>query len=108
MTDYVNRESITFAIDVTDWYHINDNGKLARGANSKENIALYKADDVYRAIERVKSEDVIPIEFIQKRIDHLHELAEYEFEENGGYVGRSLMAEHELEKLIVDWKKENG
>lgn len=50
--------------------------------------------------------DAIPIEFVQERIDHLHELAEYEFKYNGGYIGATHIAWHELEKILIEWKEE--
>lgn len=50
--------------------------------------------------------DAIPIEFIQKRINHLHDLAEYDFEANGGYIGEAHLAEYELENLLTDWRTE--
>lgn len=40
-------------IELTDWYHINKNGELAHGANSKEEGTepLYKAEDILKICE---------------------------------------------------------
>ena len=50
--------------------------------------------------------DAVPVSYIQQRIDRLRLLAEYEFEANGGYMGRSYVAKFELEELIKYWKVE--
>lgn len=57
-------------------------------------------------IDEAPTVEAVPVQFIQQRIDHLHELAEYEFEYNGGYVGATHIAWHELEKILIDWKEE--
>lgn len=102
----VNKDDIVDAIENTDWYHVNSDGKLISGANSDEDVALYKETDVYKAIESVEPIDAIPIEFIKKRIDNLHNLSEYEFEANGGYCGKASTSEYELRNLLKDWEKE--
>ena len=104
----VNKEDAVEAIENTDWYHINKDGELVSGANSQDHIPLYKADDVYKAIDSVEPIDAIPIEFIKKRIDILHNLSEYEFEVNGGYCGQASTSEYELRNLLKDWEKEQG
>lgn len=58
------------------------------------------------AVMSAPTVDAVPVSYIQKRIDRLRLLAEYEFEANGGYIGRSYMAKFELEELIEYWKKE--
>jgi hypothetical protein len=61
---------------------------------------------VCESIDEQLPVDAVPVSFIQQRIDHLHELAEYEFEYNGGYVGATHIAWHELEKILIEWKEE--
>lgn len=52
--DYISREQAIDAIDEVDWYQVNPIGKLVHGAASDE-TALYKAKDIYRAIESLPS-----------------------------------------------------
>ena len=59
MTDYISREAAIEAIENTDWYHINHSGELVHGANSNDDTPLYKADDVYKAIDAVPAADVV-------------------------------------------------
>lgn len=54
MSDLIKREDAIEAIEGTDWYHINRNGDLVSGARS-DGTALYKAADVYKALEEVPS-----------------------------------------------------
>ena len=100
----VDLDEVIDAIENTDWYHL-FNGKLSEGAEGEES-ALYRAEDVYKAIKGVQHAEAIPIEFIQKRISILHEMAEYDFEETDGYIRESSVAEEELENLLTDWQTE--
>lgn len=59
MTDYISREAAIEAIENTDWYHINHSGELVHGANGNDDTPLYKADDVYKAIDAVPAADVV-------------------------------------------------
>lgn len=52
---YISRQAAIEAIENVEWYHINQNGELVSGANSQEHEPLYKAADVYAAIEEVPS-----------------------------------------------------
>ena len=54
MNDLISRQAAIDAIEITDWYHQNDNGDMVSGA-SNEHQAWYKADDVYSALESVPS-----------------------------------------------------
>ena len=56
---YISREAAIGAIENTDWYHINHSGELVHGANSNDDTPLYKADDVYKAIDAVPAADVV-------------------------------------------------
>ena len=51
--DYVRRKEVIDAIEYINWYHV-ANGKLIEGANSKSDVPVYKAEDVYKAIDRVE------------------------------------------------------
>ena len=59
--DYISREAAIEAIENTDWYHINHSGELVHGANSNDDTPLYKADDVYKAIDAVPAADVVEV-----------------------------------------------
>ena len=48
---------LTDIIEGTDWYHINKDGELVQGANSATDVPLYKADDIYRALESAPNVD---------------------------------------------------
>ena len=97
----IDLEEVINAIYSTDWYHL-FNGELSEGAEDEEH-ALYKAEDVYKAIEGVPVVDAIPISFIQKRISYLQEIADYEFEASGGYTGEASTQLIELRRLILGW-----
>ena len=48
-------------IENTDWYHINPQGKLVAGANSQENIPLYKVSDIHRALANAPTVDAVEV-----------------------------------------------
>lgn len=84
----VDLDEVTNAIDYTDWYHL-FKGKLSKGAEDEEH-ALYKAEDVYKAINGVPVVDAIPIEYI----------------ENLAMIANTEIAESALRELIYRWKAE--
>lgn len=47
----IDADVLTEIIEDTDWYHVGKCG-LARGANSKNDIPLYKAEDIHKAIDK--------------------------------------------------------
>jgi len=53
-TDTISRQAVVEAIENTDWYHLRD-GVMVYGANSKEDQAWYKAEDVYKVLEELPS-----------------------------------------------------
>ena len=76
-----------------------DREKLLKTIPSEEMVARM-------AVMSAPTVDAVPVSYIQDRIDQLHKLAEYEFEYNGGYVGATHIAWHELEKILIEWKEE--
>ena len=54
--DLISSQAAIDTIDEVDWYHQNKNGVMVHGANSEEDQAWYKAQDIYDALERVPSE----------------------------------------------------
>ena len=55
MDDMISRQATIDAMETVYWYHINKNGQLASGANSKEYEPLYKAEDVYKILNDMPS-----------------------------------------------------
>ena len=55
MKNLIDKQTVIDAVELLDWYHINDRGEMVHGANSAEHQAWYKAEDVYAAIEGVPS-----------------------------------------------------
>lgn len=53
MEDLISRKATIEAIEKTDWYHINKDGVLVRGANSAEDLPLFIAEDVFEALRVV-------------------------------------------------------
>ena len=53
--DLISRQDAIEAMEDVDWYHINSNGQLVHGANSKEDEPLYKAEDVYKVLNDMPS-----------------------------------------------------
>ena len=47
--DLISREDLNKTIDGITWYHINSHGELVEGAFDDD--ALYKAEDIYKAID---------------------------------------------------------
>ena len=52
--DAVSRQAVIDAIDNIDWYHISNKGELVQGAN-KQTMPLYKAADIFYAIDALPS-----------------------------------------------------
>ena len=63
---------------------------------------------IHQIIDDAPTIDAIPIEFIQKRIDQLKEMNGRIFIANGGYTSPSDYEQWELERLIRDWREQNG
>lgn len=55
MDSLISRQAAIDAIESTDWYHQNSNGEIVHGANSREEQAWYKADEVHAVIENLPS-----------------------------------------------------
>lgn len=84
MKDLVSRQAVIEAIEKTDWYHINKNGELVQGATS-DMEALYKADDIYRAMAELGTEGAwIPSSVLMPPLDE--EVFAYLFEDSAYIV----------------------
>ena len=87
--DLIRREDAIDAIERTGWYHINARGELVHGANSQEDVPLYKAEDIYKAIDGVPTAGKIGE--INVDVQRLAEIAskhnvknDFEVKEDGG------------------------
>ena len=58
MAEYIEREALRDSVESIDWYSVY-RGKLITGANSEN--ALYKANDIYSAIDNAPAADVAPV-----------------------------------------------
>ena len=59
MTEYIKRKALLESVKSIDWYSVLV-GKLITGAKDREN-ALYKANDIYAAIDNAPASDVAPV-----------------------------------------------
>ena len=59
MDEYIKREALRDSVELIDWYSVR-RGELITGAESSEN-ALYKANDIYSAINNAPTADVAPV-----------------------------------------------
>ena len=59
MTEYIKRKALLESVKSIDWYSVLV-GKLIAGAKDREN-ALYKANDIYAAIDNAPASDVAPV-----------------------------------------------
>ena len=59
MDEYINREALRDSVESIGWYSVR-RGELITGAKSSEN-ALYKANDIYSAIDNAPTADVAPV-----------------------------------------------
>ena len=59
MAEYIEREALRNSVESIDWYSVYK-GKLTAGAPSSAN-ALYKANDIYSAIDNAPAADVVPV-----------------------------------------------
>lgn len=66
MARYIDIDQLIDKIEGTDWYHISKLGELARGANSKYDIPLYKHSDIKEVLNNAPTEDVVPRSEVDK------------------------------------------
>lgn len=59
MAEYIEREALRDSVESIDWYSVR-RGELTTGAESSEN-ALYKANDIYSAIDNAPAANVAPV-----------------------------------------------
>ena len=57
----IDANALTDVVEHIDWYHISLQGTLAKGANSQLHTPLYKADDIYQAINDAPTVDAVEV-----------------------------------------------
>jgi hypothetical protein len=57
----IDANALTDEIEKTDWYHINKLGELAIGANSELHTPLFKADDIFKALNQASTVDAVEV-----------------------------------------------
>ena len=62
MARLIDVDELLESIEETTWYHI-FNGKLIQGANSKTDIPLYKASDIYSVLDAAPTIDAEPVRY---------------------------------------------
>ena len=88
MSELIRKWDAICAVEGVDWYHINERGELVKGANSKDHEPLYKAKDVYDALENVKP--------VQSELEDKIRAIGYTGKEGRIYIGGRLFAVREL------------
>ena len=56
----IDADELLESIEETTWYHV-FKGKLIHGANSKTDIPLYKASDIYSVLDAAPTVDAEPV-----------------------------------------------
>ena len=56
----IDADELLESIEETTWYHV-FKGKLIHGANSKTDIPLYKASDIYSVLDAAPTVDAVPV-----------------------------------------------
>lgn len=59
MGDLISRQDAIEAIEEIAWYHQNRNREMVSGANSTEDQAWYKSQDIYAALEALPSAEAV-------------------------------------------------
>lgn len=101
MSDLIRRKDAVDAIERTDWYHINKCGELVHGANSEDDVPLYKADDVYKAIDETPGVE----EALQKSfayMDFVEELMDYIFTDDDDYISIEVICRKMYKHGLID------
>lgn len=88
MSELIRKWDAIYAVEGVDWYHINERGELVKGANSREDEPLYKAKDIYEALENVKP--------AQSELEDKIRAIGYTGKEGRIYIGGRLFAVREL------------
>lgn len=57
----IDANELVDAIEDIDWYHVNKRGKLVDGANPANNTPIYKAFDIYNAINNAPTVDAVEV-----------------------------------------------
>ena len=86
MARYTDLDNLIDAVEGTTWYHINKNGELVKGANGKDDVPLYKHEDIARVLSEAPESDVVPKSEVERLTNLIKELQGYNeawVEDNG-------------------------
>lgn len=61
MSWLIDADALKDTIEEIDWYHVSLQGALVHGANSALHTPLYKADDIYNALDAAPTIDAEPV-----------------------------------------------
>ena len=76
MARYTDIDLLIEAVEETTWYHISKKGELVTGANSKDDIPLYKHSDIKEVLNNAPTADVdkIKIEVAREIFEEIERL----------------------------------
>ena len=78
-----------------------DRDKLLNTIPSEEAVARM-------AVMSAPTVDAVPVSYIQQRIDHLQDIADFALDSNGGYIESANSSLYELKLILSMWKKEQS
>ena len=93
MRRLVDADELKESIEKITWYHINKLGELVEGANSSLN-PLYRADDIYKAIDNAPTVDCIEVERAKELIEEGYQK---------GHIDGVLQGEKLYAGKCLDW-----
>lgn len=103
MARYTDIDLLIDKIEDTNWYHISKQGELVSGANSRDDIPLYKHSDIKEVLNNAPIADVVPrseYEIAIKEVSRLSqevllniESTEFEVREARVKLAREIFAE---------------
>ena len=110
MPRYTDIDLLIDKVEGTDWYHISKQGELVRGANSKDDIPLYKHSDIKEVLNDAPVADVAPksevareifeeIEIVLHRHYHDNKIT---LEDSGLLIVSKHSAHHSIAVLLKD------
>ena len=109
MARYTDIDLLIEAVEETTWYHISKKGELVTGANSKDDIPLYKHSDIKEVLNNAPTADVdkIKIEVAREIFEEIERLLD-NYSTAQCYQGEVFVQksfDYELENAIAELKK---
>lgn len=87
----------------SDWFN-------APYLTRERKLGLSEAFDMIQGvcIKHAPTVDAVPVSYIQQRIDHLQDIADFALDSNGGYIESANSSLYELKLLLSRWKAEQS